>query len=560
MRAFARAVDQIGSSPSRLEKAATLAQYLADCSDDDLEAAARFFTGSPLPPGEQTKAAIGSRTIEAAACMLYGIDQQKLKTAYREHGDLGEALAACYAPPLDLGFFIEELTPAKMLAHLRAASGASGKNANTTRQRIVENMLRACTSNREVAAVVKILTGDLRIGSRESLLIDAIAQAFARPVADVRRAFAANVDAGIVALAARYNRIDKIKPSYGTPLGMMLASPMAYRSAYKEVLEGAWVFEDKFDGIRAQIHVTANVVQIFSRTGGDITASFPELHRACTESIPSACILDGEIIAMQDERPLPFRMLQPRLSRKAPTAEMLAAIPAVFIAFDLLADGDSMIIDEPLHMRRSRLTELAQHWQHDRLRIASSNEIAQPDPLQIETAFSEARLRGNEGLMLKHMDSPYTPGRRGKSWIKLKQELDTLDVVVVGVEWGHGKRVKMLSDYTFAVRDGEKLVTIGKAYSGLTDAEIIELTPWFLARQTGMLGKRTLAVSAERVIEIAFDILQPSEINESGFSLRFPRIVRIRTDKSLQDISTMDDVKELYRLMLEREAGKMPER
>jgi len=188
--------------------------------------------------------------------------------------------------------------------------------------------------------------------------------------------------------------------------------------------------------------------------------------------------------------------------------------------------------------------------------VAEQTELAAGDAAeQLRARFESARARGHEGVMLKRADAPYRPGRRGKWWLKVKAALTTIDVVVVAVEWGHGKRAKVLSDYTFAVRghDGG-LATIGKAYSGLTDAEIAALTPWFLAHETGRRG-RTIAVTPEIVLEVAFDVVQPSSRHDSGYSLRFPRIVRVRDDKPVAEIDTLANVEAIYARMLERERG-----
>lgn len=292
-------------------------------------------------------------------------------------------------------------------------------------------------------------------------------------------------------------------------------------------------------------------MHIFSRTLNDVTHSYPELARAAA-ALPGDFMLDGEIVAMRDGAVLPFRYLQARLQRKSVDPELLRVTPLAYMAFDMLAVGEELLIDEPLVQRRERLAEAVRPGEH--LRIPSFVRLAQPPaPEDLHERFDAARAAGHEGLMLKRADAPYHPGRRGKWWLKLKRELTTLDVVVVAVEWGHGKRAKVLSDYTFAVRDENgELLTIGKAYSGLTDAEIARLTQWFLEHQAGRAAHRIL-VEPRVVIEVAFDVIQPSDLHQSGFSLRFPRIVRIRDDKPAEEIDTLDRVNDIYRAMLERE-------
>jgi DNA ligase-1 len=331
----------------------------------------------------------------------------------------------------------------------------------------------------------------------------------------------------------------------------MLASPLAFGGDYHEIREHEWIAEDKFDGIRAQVHVRGTDVTIYSRNFNDVTASYPEIASAL-RSQKHHMILDGEIIAAREGKALPFRTLQARLQRKEIDAALMAEVPLHFMAFDLLALDGTFLIDEPLSQRRAQLA--ASFEPSERASLAEHHPIAAGS---VNIAFEAARARGNEGLMLKRSDSPYAPGRRGKWWYKLKKELSTLDVVVVAVEWGHGKRAKVLSDYTFAVRDESgALKPIGKAYSGLTDAEIARYTTWFLEHQIVLRqaqDDRVIRVEPSIVLEVAFDVIQKSTLHESGYSLRFPRIVRIRDDKPASEIDTIADVDRIYGEMLKRE-------
>jgi len=552
MRAFAAAARAIAEVSGKNDKVALLAAYLRTLADDDLAAATRFFTGNPFAQREERTLAVGGRTIVAAAQAAWGIGAAELSAGYRATGDLGAALGPLVRPTVNLGLFREVLSPARLKALLDEIADASGKSAGRKRMLLCERILGACSDELEATYVIKIMTGDLRIGLREGLVVDAIAGAFECDTLAVRRAASAAGDVGAVALAAKHDTLGDVALAYHAPLAFMLASPIAYGSAYKELAAGSWLVEDKYDGVRIQAHVTAGRVSLFSRTLNDVAAAFPEI-AAALRTLPAPFILDGEIVAQRDSRVLPFRYLQARLQRKVVAADLQSEVPVRFIAFDVLARGENALLDHALAERRAQLAELTATagepvvlapW--TALESGSSPEI-------IHERFALARDAGNEGLIFKRTDAPYARGRRGKWWLKLKRELSTLDVVVVAVEWGHGKRAQVLSDYTFAVLgDGNRLLTIGKAYSGLTDAEIAELTPWFLAHQTGKRGY-ALAVDPQIVIEVAFDIIQPSNLHESGFALRFPRIVRLRRDKLPADIDTLERVDEIYREMLARE-------
>jgi DNA ligase-1 len=365
----------------------------------------------------------------------------------------------------------------------------------------------------------------------------------------------------------------------------MLASPVENAEEAFTYFNHAAV-EDKYDGIRAQAHLANQEphVRLFSRTLDDVTESFPELVaplRAFTETL----VLDGEIVAWDsaEHRALPFSELQKRLGRKKVSETLQRQVPVAYIMFDVLYAGDALVIDRPLRERAAILDrvfaaarkpitvaaadvqgrlafEPAVESRQDAkapVQVIRAHVSAADSPQHLAELFDKARQRGNEGLMIKDLESPYAPGRRGRSWLKLKRELATLDVVVTAVEWGHGKRNKVLSDYTFAVRDGDRLLNVGKAYSGLTDVEIAEMTKWFLEHTSADQGFSRL-VEPKIVLEVAFNAVMRSDRHESGFALRFPRILRLRKDKSADEIDTLENVKEIYeRQKLSRSGGRI---
>ena len=309
--------------------------------------------------------------------------------------------------------------------------------------------------------------------------------------------------------------------------------------------EAATVYvEDKFDGIRAQFHRGAERVEIFSRDLRCMTEQFPEL-TGQGRHFEAELILDGEIIAFEHDRRLTFFDLQKRLGRKTDGADLFdvasADVPVAFIAFDLLWLNGRSLLKAPLRERRALLRDS---------QLPPPFQIAEVFPAhsaaEIEQIFQQARRRSNEGLMIKNPESFYSPGRRGLFWFKLKKELATLDVVVVAAELGHGKRNNVLSDYTFAVRDetSGELLPIGKAYSGLTDAEIAQLTEHFKLNTIVDRG-RYREVKPDIVLEVAFDSIQPSTRHASGLALRFPRIKAIRRDKNVDAIDTLAYAREL---------------
>src|SRR5665213_739640 len=567
MIAFATACAAIAATASKLEKIALVGDYLRALDEADLAPATRYFTGNPFPQAQERSLAVGWRTIVEAASRTWGVDDAALGVAYRATGDLGAALGPFVRPAHDLGLFREELTPARLYTLLLEIADAAGKNAQKRRRILCERIFSACSDQLEATYVIKIMTGELRIGLREGLVVDAVAQAYARDPRAVRRAASAAGDLGAVALAAKHDTLDHITIAYHAPIAFMLASPIAYGSEYKELGAAAWLVEDKYDGVRAQAHVTPQRVSLFSRTLNDVSASYPEVVDAL-RALPGSFALDGEIVAVRDGRVLPFRYLQARLQRKDVSPELMREVPVRYVVFDALAREEEFLLDHPLADRRARLAELF---------ASASNPLALAPWTALEAGaaveavherFEASRARGDEGLVFKRTDAPYTPGRRGKAWLKLKRELATLDCVVVAVERGHGKRVNVLSDYTFAVlrqaRDDTEFAVIGKAYSGLTDVEIAEMTRWFEAHRLPPdeardwyerldLKRHEILVEPSIVVEIAFDVIQRSELHGSGYALRFPRIVRLRPDKRPADADTLERVAEIYAEMLTRE-------
>jgi DNA ligase-1 len=394
--------------------------------------------------------------------------------------------------------------------------------------------------------LVKIITGDLRIGLKEGLVEEALAAAFVRPVEAIREANMLSGDLAATALAARAGTLEETQLRAFQPIHFMLASPEPTAEAIVARLGDPVWLEEKYDGIRCQVHKAGERVEFYSRELRRITEQFPELAER-VRKIAADFIADGELLAWQNGRALPFAELQKRLGRRGGDDFFLGAeIPVSLSLYDLLGENGESLLKRPLRERRTRLEALPLPSTAEGGGVERAPYQLVSGAAAIEAAFLQARQRGNEGLMAKDPESIYTPGRRGQAWLKLKKAYATLDVVVVGVEWGHGKRRQVLSDYTFAVRDEatDALLPVGKAYSGLTDAEIAHYTDYFLQHTLEERG-RYRTVQPEVVLEVAFDTIQRSERHASGYALRFPRILRIREDKTVREIDTLAYCREL---------------
>ncbi len=530
---FAETAEAVKATPRKLEKIALLAEYLSSLVPDDAARAALYLTGRPFPQAADQRLNLGWAAMQRAVLSVSGANEAEWRAAYRRFADSGEAtelvLQSRPVPPVTV-------TLAQVEDFLTQAAAARGP---LPKVELLEEFLQRLTPA-EAKYLLKIMSGDLRIGLKEGLVEEAIASATGQPVTAVREANMLSGDIAAVTRAARAGILDTINLQVFHPLQFMLASPEPTAEALLERLTPPLWLEEKYDGIRCQIHRQGQRAELYSRDLKRITDQFPDLAQAAA-SLRSDCILDGELLAWRDGRALPFAELQKRLGRRGDDFFLGAEIPVSFSAYDLLWINGQSLLKSPLRERRRQLeTLLAGHAFH----LAPVQQAS--SAVEVEAAFLRARQRGNEGLMAKDPDSPYTPGRRGLAWLKLKKAYATLDVVVVAVEYGHGKRRGVLSDYTFAVRDEatNQLLTVGKAYSGLTDVEIATMTQHFLEHTIEDHG-RYRVVEPDTVIEVAFDSIQPSRRHNSGFALRFPRIARIRPDKTPAEIDTLETCRKL---------------
>ena len=540
---LADALERAAGERGKLAKIELLAGALRGLEGARLAIGARLLCGSPFAEWDQQVTSAGWATLARAAAAVTGWDLETIGACAGAIGDLGEAVALLLEP----GSKPSSLSSGGGLTILdvdQELRGLAGLRKGAQKQEAIERLLRRA-SPVEAKYLVKTLSGGLRTGADILTVEEAIARAFGVDREAVARARRDCGDIGETAVAARDARLHEITFRLFHPIGFMLASPIEDPAEVVPELP-SFAIEQKFDGIRAHAHKSGSRVALFSRTLDDVTVQFPEIAIAMALA-PGEFLLDGEIVAWrrtpdadssaEAEGPDLFQRLQRRLGRKAPEPELLSEIPTAFIAYDCLARDGQPLFEATWRERRRHLEEIAAAW--ERLRV--SEVFAAATAEEMESLFTLARARGNEGLMLKRLDSTYQAGKRGKAWRKWKKALATLDVVVTAVEQGHGKRAGMLSDYTFAVRDGDRFVNIGKAYSGLTDEEIRRMGTHFRSITTGRYGP-VRAVRPEVVIEVAFDAVQKSSRHKSGYALRFPRIVRLRPDRIPADISTLEDV------------------
>jgi len=568
MLRFAQLCEAVAKTTKKLEKRRLVADYFRQQPEQTASLAAIFLSGDVYPAFSERTLNVGGATVWRAVQQLTARSEQEMAEAYRRHGDVGAAAYELW-PAEFTGSVLTLPDLAKLLDDIATARGPAAKLEQ------VSALLRQCSAL-EAKYAIKMMVGDLRIGMRESLVEEAIAAAYEKSELAVRRANMLLGDLGETLRLAAEDRLDEARMRLFHPLGFMLAAEVKSSEEATSYFTDAQI-EDKYDGIRAQVHCGEGRVRIFSRTQDEISESFPELPPVFQNS-PEPLVLDGEILAwgtldMKNATgsALPFSALQRRLGRKRVSDKLMREVPVVYVAFDVLFADNELVIDRPLRERSEMLTKIIERLAEMQHAASSMHRASQPSlafdqeettvnfprmmraPLcqahtaeEIDEIFVEARARGNEGLMIKNRETLYTPGRRGHAWLKIKRELATLDCVVTAVEFGNGKRAGVLSDYTFAVRaENGDLMNVGKAYSGLTDVEIAEMTEWFKQHTLTDFGHSRL-VEAKIVLEVAFNNIMRSDRHESGFALRFPRIVRLRPDKPPDEADTVKRVEEIY--------------
>jgi DNA ligase-1 len=533
MYRLAEVCEQISATTKKLQKESVLSDYLQSLPDDDLSLACIFLSGAPFARRDQRTTNTGFAVLRDALTEVDPQAEEKLGELLLKTGDPGTSVA--------LLFEHRKITATLSLSDVRTYfEQLTTAASNQEKRKLTAEVLNRATPL-EAKYIVKILLGGMRIGLQESLVESSIAKAFGQPLKKVQHVNMLLGDIGHTAIMARHSQLEEARMTLLHPLKVMLASPEEDVGKILDYMDGNGLAEDKYDGIRAQIHKESNLVKIYSRDLDDITGSFPDVVSSMS-SVPGSFLMDGEIVPYKAEKILTFGELQKRLGRKVLTEEMLRSIPCRYFAFDLLFYNDELLLDRPLLDRRQILDGIRDAHQNS-FNLSMQKPVGSAE--EIEAAFEASRARNNEGLVVKHPNSTYVPGKRGKSWLKLKRALLTLDVVVTAAEYGHGKRAGFLSDYTFSIKGDGKLLTIGKAYSGITDAELNQLSDLFHKISLKNNGFYHV-VPPQIVFEVTFDRINRSNRHSSGFALRFPRIKRIRWDKAPEEIDTLETVEKLY--------------
>ncbi len=539
---FCQIIEKISSTLEMTARVAIFIKRIED--DDDLYNVIHFLMGRIYPPWDERELGIGIGIIYEALEKISGLSKTKIEYMLKDFGDMGLVAENVLKKKRIATLAFEELTIKRVKEIFDEISSLVGEGSRKKKIMLLTG-LYSSASPIEARYLTRLILGEMRLGIGEGIIRDSIARAFGIPVEIVERAYMISNDLGKVAVVAK-NRgkegLEGLKIQLHVPVRMMLAQVAeSVEDAIREMKNVA--VEWKFDGSRVQVHWGNGKVTIYSRRLENVTKALPEIVEAVKKSVKEGVILDGEVIAVKDGKPMPFQQVLRRFRRKHEITKMMGEISLIVYFFDILYN-DGEVIDLPLEERRKILESVVK--ENEIVKIA--NQIVTNKKEEIERVFKEALEAGHEGAMLKNPKSPYIPGKRGKHWLKLKEVMETLDLVVIGGEWGEGRRSHLISSFELACRDPDtgKLLPIGKVGTGFTDEDLEELTRLFKPLKMYEDGK-TIKFQPKIVFEVAYQEIQKSPKYESGYALRFPRFIRIREDKSPEEADTIERVEQLYK-------------
>ena len=539
---FAEVAENIKATSSKNEKVSVLSAFLSKLNKEELPVVCRYFSGYLFPRWNEKEVFAGYSLLWNTVADLCSIDPRDLAAVYRKYGDLGDVAEEVLEKKTIQPLFKRQLAILDVQQIFESMSRMSGKGSQEGRRQTLRGLFLDSTPV-EAKYLTKLFLGEMRIGLVEGLVEESLAKVFGKLLEEIRTANLTLGDIGEAASLAMKNELHKATAQLFRPTNFMLAETMETAADIAKYYQREVYAEFKYDGIRAQVHKSESKVRAYSRRLEDVSWSFPDLVQTILK-IPNTIIIDGEILPFKDDSPLSFQELQRRIRKKSPTKEIMEEVPVVYKCFDILYLDGKVLVENPLSQRRRIFEDLKLP---DKIQLSRIETVSSAEALQ--RAFQKSKKLGYEGLVVKDPESPYRPGRRGKYWIKLKKELNTLDVVVVAAEYGHGKRAGTISDYTFAVRDDGEFRVVGKAYSGLSDEEINYMTERVKSLLVQDFGYR-MVVKPEIILEVAFDAIQKSNRHDSGYALRFQRIKRIRLDKNVDEIDTIQRVEAIYKMQM----------
>ncbi|WP_297459416.1 ATP-dependent DNA ligase [Thermococcus sp.] len=526
-----------------------VADFLKKTPDDLLEIVPYLILGKVFPDWDERELGVGEKLLVKAVSMATGVPEKEIENSIKDTGDLGESVALALRKRKQKSFFSQPLTIKRVYNTFVKIAEAQGEGSQDRKMRYLANLFMDALPE-EGKYIARTVLGTMRTGVAEGILRDAIAEAFKVKPELVERAYMLTSDFGYVTRVAKLEGdegLSKVSIQIGKPIRPMLAQNAASVGDALREMGGRAAFEIKYDGARVQVHRDGDRVVVYSRRLENVTRSIPEIVEAVKQALkPERAIVEGELVAVgEDGRPRPFQYVLRRFRRKYNIDEMIEKIPLELNLFDVLYADDESLIDTPFHERRKKLEESVE----ENRRIKLAEQLVTGDVKEAESFYKRALELGHEGVMAKRLDSTYEPGNRGKKWLKVKPTMEDLDLVIIGAEWGEGRRAHLLGSFLVAAYDPHsgEFVPVGKVGSGFTDEDLAELTKrlkQYIVRQEG----KFVEIEPKYVIEVTYQEIQKSPKYRSGFALRFPRYVALREDKSPEEADTIERVAQLYEL------------
>jgi DNA ligase-1 len=533
---FAQLCQRIETIKGRLDTIECLSAALKEVPVDDLPIFVRMILGSPFPDWSPLKLGIGPNLLYEAVAYVTGKNRAGVIKKLNSVGDLGKAVEELLASKSQTSFFSEELTLREVYTSFETIAQSEGSKSQKERLRIIQRLFSLATPL-EGHYITGILLDDMRIGVGEGNVRDAIASAFLVSEELVEHAQQVLNDMGEVATLAIQGEeaLSRVSLQVFHPVRMMLARQGTISQVLTDA--GTIAVEYKYDGARFQFHKKGEVARMYSRRLEDVTDSLPDVVTMLLGATDHDVILDGEVIAVQDNRPMPFQTVLKRFRRKHGVSDAVDATSLVPNVFDILYLDGEMLLTRPFSERREILQKV--------LRSYATPQLVSDDLEEVEQYYHEALDAGHEGVMLKLPGSRYTPGMRGKDWVKIKPEVDTLDLVVIGAEWGEGKRAHVYGSFLVAARSDDQLIPVSRVATGLNDETLAGLYD-LLKEDVTHSEAKMVYFEPRLVFEIGFSEIQKSPNYDGGYTLRFPRFIRVRDDKDIRESNTLADIEERF--------------
>ncbi|MCD6127810.1 MAG: ATP-dependent DNA ligase [Methanomicrobia archaeon] len=540
-RKIVNVYEMLEKTPARLEKTDIVANLLKETPEKLVSIVIRLLLGETFPKWMDKKIGIGTQLLIKSISKVTGIKEKEINEWVREEGDVGKAVGRAVRNKKQVSFFAEELSVEEIYDTLNRIVEFEGIRSQEKKLTYLSKLF-VSADEKEAIYLSRIILEKMRTGVGEGIIRDAIAKIYSVPSEKIDRAYSLVNDWGAVAKAAKNGTIDSLQIEPFRPIRVMLAQKVRNIEEGFSVVGKPCAMEYKYDGFRMQVHKVGEDVRIFTRRLDNVTEQFPFVRDSVRRNIEGDCIVEGETVGIRGDKYLPFQQISRRIKRKYNIEEMARKIPVILHLFDIVYLNGRSLLDTPFQKRREILERIVKEDE----KLVLAKQIVTDSVEEGNIFYKEALNRGNEGIMMKNLNAPYQPGSRVGYMIKLKPILETLDLVIIGAEWGEGRRAHWLATFLLACKDEEgNFVPIGKVGTGITDEMFQELTDLLKDNIIYQKGKEVV-LKPELVVEVGYEEIQRSPKYESGFALRFPRVLRIREDRGPDDIDTIDRIYEIY--------------